>query len=273
LKRRVVGIVLQALAVVWLGATLYPFLWLLLLSFKTQLQAFASPPVWVFTPTFENYGALAEQNFFRFFRNSALVAVGAMTISLALGVPAAYALSRLRFRGRRPLLLWVLMLRMVPGMAYVIPYFMIYQRLGMLDTPIALIILYTPFNLALVIWTMDAFFAKFPRDLEESAVIDGASTLQAFRRIVLPLSGPGLIATAILCFLFSWNEFLFALVITRSEAMTLPVAVTGFLAYQGAEWGKIAAATMVLLVPVLVFAFSVRRYMVGGVLAGSLKGE
>ncbi len=269
---RATPVLLQAVTLFWLVAALYPFFWLFMLSIKNQNDAFAMPPVWLFTPTLENYRALVSENFMRGFANSVIVALGTMFLSLGLGIPAAYALSRLRFRFRGALLMWILIIRMVPGMAYIIPFYVVYRQLNMLDTPQALIILYSIFNLALVIWTMEAFFDELPRELEESARVDGASITQSFLRIVLPLSTPGLIASAILCFLFSWNEFMFALVITQIAAVTAPVAVTGFLAYEGAQWGKIAASTVVLLVPVLLFAFLVRNYLVRGLLAGALKG-
>lgn len=272
MTRHIQPTILQGLTLVWLAATLYPFFWLFMLSIKTTDQAFAMPPVWIFTPTFDNYAALVSENFTGGLVNSLLVAAGTVSLSLFLGVPAAYAFSRMRFRGRQAVLWWVLIIRMVPGMAYVIPYFVAYRAFGMLDTPQALIILYTVFNLALVIWTMQAFFDELPREVEESARVDGASVVQTLLLVVLPLATPGLIATAILCFLFSWNEFLFALVITRSDAMTAPVAITRFLAFEGAEWGKIAAGTVVLILPVLIFALAVRRYLVRGLLAGAVKG-
>ncbi len=272
MTRYVRATLLQTLTLVWLAATPYPFFWLVMLSVKTPAQAFAMPPVWVFTPTFDNYGALVTENFTGGFVNSVVVAVGTVALSLVLGVPASYAFARVRFRGHQAVLWWVLIVRMVPGMAYVVPYFVVYRQLGMLDTPQALVILYTVFNLSLVIWTMQAFFGELPRELEESARIDGASVVQTLLQVVLPLATPGLIATAILCFLFSWNEFLFALVITRSDAMTAPVAITRFLAYEGAEWGKIAAGTVVLILPVLIFAIAMRRYLVRGLLAGAVKG-
>ncbi len=271
-RTRLRAIALQGLVLLWAAITLYPFFWLLLLSLKTPVQAFAMPPVWLFTPTVQNYVGLGASNFLGPFRNSLLIALSTVVTSLALGVPAAYAFSRAQFRGRRPVLWGILIIRMVPGMTYVIPFFMIYRGLGMLDTPQALIILYTLFNIALVIWTMLAFFDEVPRELEESAWVDGASLFQTFARILLPVSGPALVATAILCFLFSWSEFLFALVLTQSTAVTAPVAITGFLAYEGTEWGRIAAATVLLLAPVLIFGFAMRAYLLRGLLAGAVKG-
>jgi multiple sugar transport system permease protein len=157
-------------------------------------------------------------------------------------------------------------------MTYVIPFFLLYRELGLLDHHLGVILLYTVFNLALVVWSMQAYFDEVPRTLEESAAVDGASRSQILMRIVLPLAAPGLVATAVLCFLFSWNEFLFALVLTRFEARTAPVGITNFMAYEGVEWGRVAAGSVVVLLPVLIFAAVVRRYLVRGLLAGAVKG-
>jgi len=260
-------------AVVWLLITLYPFLWLLLLSLKTHLQAFAMPPVWVFWPTGYNYVDLfVNTDFLRFFGNSIVVAVGTVALSLVLGAPAAYAFARADFRLGRLAFLWILVIRMAPGMCYIIPFFVVYKSLSLLDTQLGLIILYTVFNLALAIWSMHTFFREIPESLEEAARVDDATTLQVFARIVLPLSGPGLAATAILYFLFSWSEFLFALVITRNLARTAPLAIMNFMAYEGAEWGRIASGAVFILIPVLLFSVLVRHYLVKGLLAGAVKG-
>jgi multiple sugar transport system permease protein len=244
-----------------------------MLSLKDQKQAFADPPLFIFMPTVHHYvDLLVNTDFPRFFNNSVIVAIGTVGLSLLLGVPAAYAFSRWQFRARGFVLAWILFLRMVPGMTYVIPFFIIYKSLDLLDSHLGLILLYAIFNMALVIWSMQAFFDEVPRSLEESAYVDGASIWQAFLYIVLPLAAPGLVTTAVLCFLFSWNEFLFALVITRFNARTAPVGITNFMAYEGVEWGRVAAGSVIVLIPVLIFAIVVRRYLVRGLLAGALKG-
>ncbi len=273
LPPRLKKILLNLLTLFWLVAVLFPFYWLLMLSLKTQQQAFANPPQFLFVPTFQHYVDLFENTDFpRHFLNSVYVAFGTVALSLLIGVPAAYTFSRWQFKARGMLLGWILILRMVPGVTYIIPFFMIYRQFDLLDKHIALIILYTVFNLALVIWSMQAFFDEVPRSLEEAAYVDGASVLQTFRTIVLPLSAPGLVTTAVLSFLFSWNEFLFALVITRFNARTAPVGITNFMAYEGIEWGRVAAGSILILIPVLIFAVAVRRYLVKGLLAGALKG-
>ena len=267
------SVLLNLVGLFWLAGVLFPFYWLLMLSLKTQNQAFATPPLFIFWPTFQHYIDLAQNTDFpRFFGNSVIVAVGTVVLSLLLGVPAAYGFSRWKSRAGGVLLAWILILRMVPGLTYIIPLFLIYKQFDLLDTHLGLVLIYTIFNLALVIWCMQAFFDEVPHTLEESAYVDGATPFQAFMRIILPLAAPGLAATAVLCFLFSWNEFLLALIITRFNARTAPVGITNFMAYEGVEWGRVAAGSVIILIPVLLFAVVVRRYLVRGLLAGALKG-
>lgn len=251
---------------------LAPFLWLLQMSVKTQPDIFAFPPKLAFVPTLEHYGTIWNTAFRRSFANSAVVAVVSTALALLLGVPGAYALSRARLRGAEALTLWILVSRMAPPIAFTIPYFLAYRHLGLLDTRTGLVIVYLTFNLSLVVWLMRAFFDGTPRSLEEAAWLDGASLGQTFVRIVLPLSAPGLAATAILCFLYAWNDFFFALILTRTEAMTAPVAVVNFMNYEGWEWGKIAAGGTLVMLPVLVFSFIVRKFLVRGLTTGALRG-
>ena len=272
-KRFWTDLLISGTTLIWLALASFPLLWLLLLSLKTQLQAFSTPPLLLFVPTFHNYvDLLRNTDFPRYFGNSIAVAVGSVTVSLLLGVPAAYAFSRLSYRGKNATLSWILIVRMTPAMTFVIPFFMLYKIVGLLDTWTSLIILYTLFMLALVIWTMQAFFDNVPRSLEEAARVDGATIWQSFAQVVLPVSGPGITATGVLCFLFSWNEFLFALVMTRNNARTAPLAIVNFMAYEGAEWGRIAAGSILILLPVLIFGFVMRKYLVQGLLGGAVKG-
>ena len=219
-----------------------------------------------------NYAALWTSEFRNSFANSLIVGVVSTVLSLLIGVPAAYALSRWTTRAGGTITLWILASRMAPPIAFTIPYFLVYRHLELLDTLTGLIIIYLTFNLSLVIWMMRPFYDQLPRSLEEAAWIDGATMWQGFYRIILPLSGPGLAATAILCFLFAWNDFFFALILTRTEAMTAPVAVVNFMNYEGWEWGRIAAGGTMIMLPVLVFSFLVRRYLVHGLTGGALKG-
>lgn len=267
-ERRLIN--LFALALAFLAMA--PFLWLLQMSFKTNAQVFVFPPELFFTPTFENYAALWDTDFRTSFINSLVVSTAATVLPMLIGVPAAYALSRWQGRTASGVSLWILASRMAPPIAFTIPYFLAYRYLGLIDTWAGLVLIYLTFNLSLVIWMMRPFFDQLPRALEEAAWIDGATSAQGFFRIVLPLAAPGLAATGILCFLFAWNDFFYALILTRTEAMTAPVAVVNFMNYEGWEWGRIAAGGTMVMLPVLVFSLLVRKYLVHGLTGGAVKG-
>ncbi len=251
---------------------LSPFLWLLMMSLKTETDALAMPPRLVFVPTLQNYAGLLETRFIRPLTNSVVVAVTTTLLSLALGVPAAYALSRTPSWATRGVAFWVLSTRMAPPIAFGIPFFLAYRSLGWLDTLGGLVVIYLTFNLSLVIWMMRTFFDAIPGSLEEAAYIDGASMWQALTRVVFPLTGPGIAATAIFCFLLAWNDFFYALVLTRSRAMTAPVAIVNFMNYAGWDWGRITAGSIIVAMPVVAFSLLVRRYLVSGITAGAVKG-
>ena len=251
---------------------LSPFLWLLQMSFKTNDQILQVPPPLLFKPTLENYSALWHSAFSESFVNSLLSASFSTLLALLLGVPGAYALSRWTGRGRGALRLAILVTRMAPPIAFTIPFFLFYRWVGLLDTVTGLVLVYTSFNLPLVIWMMQPFFETVPASLEEAALVDGASQRVIFTRIMLPMVTPGIAATAILCFLYAWNDFFFALILTRTAARTAPVAVVNFMNYEGWEWGKIAAGGSLVMAPVLVFSLAVRRYLVSGLTAGAVKG-
>jgi multiple sugar transport system permease protein len=263
---------LNTLVIVLVLLVLFPFLWLLVMSFKPMDDIFAWPPKWLFTPTLEHYTGLWNTEFRFSFWNSLVTSTLSTLAALLVGVPAAYALARMDARVGNRLSLFILASRMAPPIAFTIPYFLVYRHIGLLDTKTGLVLIYLTFNLSLVLWMMRSFFAATPRSLEEAAWIDGAGMLQTFLRIVLPLSVPGLAATAILCFLFSWNDFFFALILTRTQAITAPVAVVNFMDYEGWEWGKIAAGGVMVMLPVLVFSLAVRKFLVQGLTAGAVKG-
>jgi multiple sugar transport system permease protein len=263
---------LYALVAVLVFLVMFPFLWLLVMSFKPIDDIFAWPPKWLFTPTADHYVGLWDGEFRKSFWNSLLSSVGSTAFAMVIGVPGAYALSRMGGIGGNRLSLLVLASRMAPPIAFTIPYFLVYRHIGLIDTIWGLILIYLTFNLSLVIWLMRSFFDSTPRALEEAAWIDGASLWQTFTTIVLPMSGPGLAATAILCFLYSWNDFFFALILTRTEAITAPVAVVNFMNYEGWEWGKIAAGGTMVMLPVLIFSIAVRKFLVSGLTAGAVKG-
>jgi multiple sugar transport system permease protein len=251
---------------------LLPFLWLLQMSFKSNDLILQFPPPLIFAPTLANYISLWNGAFSASFVNSLLSASLSTALALLLGVPAAYALSRRAGRGKHGLSFAILVTRMAPPIAFTIPFFLFYRWIGLLDTVTGLVLVYTSFNLPLVIWMMQPFFETVPRSLEEAALVDGASARTIFLKIVLPIVAPGIAATAILCFLYAWNDFFFALILTRTSARTAPVAVVNFMNYEGWEWGKIAAGGSLVMAPVLIFSLAVRRYLVSGLTAGAVKG-
>ena len=223
---------------------LLPIVLIFLTSIKTRVDALAFPPVWLFTPTFANFQEIFElHDFGLYFRNSLVVAGVSTFFSLLLGVPASYSLARHKFRGQQQVAFWILSIRMTPAIAAVIPIFIMLRTVKLLDTQAGLIIIYSILlNLPFVVWMMRGFFEDLPVELEESAMVDGCSRLGAFTRIALVLAAPGLASTAILTFLFAWNEFVFALILTATSARTMPVAVQLFMRETGILWGQMTAA-------------------------------
>jgi multiple sugar transport system permease protein len=251
---------------------LLPFLWLLQMSFKPKDMILEFPPRLLFLPTLDHYRGLWQSGFGESFVNSLVTSSVSTALALLLGVPAAYALSRWSGRGRFGLGLAILLARMAPPIAFTIPFFLAYRYVGLLDTRSGLILIYMTFNLPLVIWMMQPFFDAVPTSLEEAALMDGAGFPTVFLEIVMPMATAGIAATAILCFLYAWNDFFFALILTRTDARTAPVAVVNFMNYEGWEWGKIAAGGSLVMAPVLLFSLMVRRYLVSGLTAGAVKG-
>lgn len=255
-----------------IGVFLFPVLYLVLTSLKTQVDAFKYPPVWIFTPTFSNYTEVFDlYPFGRFLVNSLVVASGSTIVAVLLGAMAAYALARFTFRRSKDLAFWILSIRMTPPVAAIIPIFIIMRMLGLLDTWASMIIAYSTMNLPFATWLLRGFFREIPRELDESALVDGCSWFTAFLRVALPLAAPGLVVTAIFVFIFSWNEFLFALILTATNSETLPVAVTGFIRETGIMWGHMAAAGVVIMMPMVLFSLAVQRYMVRGLTMGAIK--
>jgi multiple sugar transport system permease protein len=256
---------------------LAPVYWMITISLKSELDHFATPPPWInFGPTLEHYvDAFVTRSFGQYLITSAIVAVSSTLCALIIGTLAAYALARfsLPFGLDRKLSMWILSTRMFPAIVTAVPLFMMMRDLRLLNTKLSLIIVYTAFNLPFVVWMMRGFFVEVPRDLEEAALVDGDSRLGALFRVVLPLVAPGLAATAVFCLIISWNEFLFALVLTQTDAaMTLPVGIAGRVTQYEIKWGVMSAAAAVALVPILVFALSVQKYLVRGLSMGAVKG-
>jgi multiple sugar transport system permease protein len=258
-------------------ATLVPVYWMLTISFKSEVDHFASPPAWLlFSPTIEHYyDAFVTRSFGQYLLTSAFVAVTSTASALIIGTFAAYSLARFRlpYNLDQKLSLWILSTRMFPAIVTAVPLFLMMRDLRLLNTRLALVIVYTSFNLPFVVWMMRGFFAELPRELEEAAMVDGDSRMGALWRVVLPLVAPGLAATAVFCLIVSWNEFLFALVLTQTDdAMTLPVGIAGRVTQYEIKWGVMSAAGTVAIVPILVFALAVQKYLVRGLSLGAVKG-
>ncbi|MFQ5926761.1 MAG: carbohydrate ABC transporter permease [Terriglobia bacterium] len=260
-----------------LGVTLVPIYWLVTISLKTVVEQFVVPPLWFhFQVTLEHYyDTFFLRPFGTYFWNSVLVAAVATALALTLGVPAAYALARLPMNRNwsRHLSFWILSTRMVPPIVTILPLFLLLRNLGLLNTRLSLILVYTGFNLPFVIWMMRGFFVEFPSEVEEAAWVDGSSRLRALVDVVLPLVTPGLAATAIFCLIIAWNEFLFALILTQTDAaMTLPVGIAGRVTQYEIKWGAMSAAGVVAMLPIFLFALAVQRYLVRGMSLGAVKG-
>lgn len=241
-------------------------------SVKPAPIMFQKPPAFFFNPTWEHYHVLfTARPFLKFIGNSLIVALGSTAISLVFGSLAAYAISRIRHRRMNDVAFWILSLRMFPPITVVVPYYIIFKTAGLLDTPLALIIVYSTANIPLVVWLMKGFFDEVPSALEEAAMVDGYGILETFWRVTLPLAAPGLAVSAVFCFIFSWNEFLFALMLTGSKAQTATVAVMSFWSSDAVQWGRIMAGSFIILIPGVVFVLTCQRWLVRGLTMGSVK--
>lgn len=275
-RRFALNRLLDVLTYLVLIVAIFPVLWMVLTSLKTSWEAQALPPVWLFAPTLENYISLFESSsssskFHELLWNSAIVSAVSMTLSVVFGALASYSLSRFRMKRGKDIAIWILSTRMFPPAATLVPVFMMMSWLDLIDTYAALIIPYTAFNLSFVVWMLKGFFDEIPVDLEEAAMIDGCSRMSAFYRVILPLIAPGLAATAIICLMFSWNEFMFALVLSRNDVVTAPVIANQFVTMYGVKWGELTAASTLMTAPVLIFAIMVRRHLIKGLTMGSVK--
>ncbi|GAB4482353.1 MAG: carbohydrate ABC transporter permease [Anaerolineales bacterium] len=272
LLRFLTRLMIYTLILVAVVLSLAPILYLFITSFKEPNLTFSLPPVWVFTPTLQNYReVLAGGEFEKYFLNSLVVALSTTAVALFLGGLAAYGFSRFRFRGSFWLRMSALIPQMLPPITIIVPLYVLFNGLKLLDTRWALIISYLTFTIPLALWMMIGFFDDVPIELEEAAMIDGCTRLGALVRVSLPLVAPGLAATAILAFLYCWNEFLYAVILTGREARTLPVTITSFMTNKAILWGRIAASGSMVLVPVLAFALLAQRYLVRGLSRGAIK--
>lgn len=272
-RRRAGWLALRYLAaIVVTGVFLFPIYWLFAMSVKTPDEIFASPPVWVpASIQFDNFAVLFKDGDAVTVWNSLFVATVSTVIAMFFGTLAAYSLARFRTGGDN-LAVWIISQRMIPPIAIVFPLFLLYVWLGWVDTYHGLILLYVAFNLPYVIWMMRGYIEDIPRELEESALVDGCTRWQVMVRVVFPMVRTGLFATAVFTFVFAWNDFIFALVMTRADVTTYPVQVTHYFGGQSNFWAKIAAMSVLGAAPVFVAVAFLQRYLVRGISMGAVKG-
>lgn len=259
------------LVLVFMLPGVFIFFWMIGMSFKSQVENTAYPPVFIpASPTFNNYAAVFERiNFFQITLNSLIIALGATSIGLVVGLPAAYAIVRYN---QKKLGLIVLVARIIPAISFLIPWYILFKNIGLLNTYIAIILTHVIITLPVVVWLMIGFFEELPKELEEAGMIDGCSIFGGFRRIALPLVKPGTVATAILCLIFSWNNFIFSVILAGRDTKPLPVAVYSFLSYEEINWGPLAAAACLITLPVLVLTLFLQKHIVTGMTTGAVKG-
>lgn len=249
---------------------LAPLFWMLLASLKTNVDIYDTGKAFLFSPTFENYAnVLQRNNYFVFIVNSFWVAFVSTALSIVLGVPAAYAMSR--FSMHRSALV-VLMARVIPGVSLLVPWYYVFSNLRMVGKFEVLILSHMFVALPLIVYIMMSYFDSLPLELEESAEVDGLTPIGAFRLITLPLAVSGIATAGILSFIFSWNNFMFALVLSGAKTKTLPVAIFDFVGYAAIDWGGLMAAATVVTVPIMVIALLAQKYVVSGLTAGATKG-
>jgi len=261
---------------------MFPIYWMITTSFKPDSDILTAPPHWVFKPTLDNYRyAFEVANFGLYIKNTLLVAFFSTIIVVVTGTLASYSFARYNVGGGN-MMFFILTTKMMPAIAVVLPFFLIFKQVGStsigqflqlgLDQLGTLVVCYTIFNLPFAIWLLVSFFQDIPIELEDSARLDGYSRWEVLWKIVFPLAAPGIAVTAIFCLLFSWNEFLFAFVLTRSAAMTITVGVNGFWTERGILWGPLSAAATVCVVPMMLFALALQRYIVRGLTFGAVRG-
>ena len=250
----------------------FPFYWMVSTSFKEQAAILSPAPQFFFQPTLGNYTRAFEKfDIGASLVNSLIVALSTTAISLVLGAPAAYAIARFDFKGKRDLWFWFISNRMISPIVVALPFFLIARQFRLLDTQLVLILIYLTFNVPIVVWICADQFRNIPKELDEAATLEGYNSFAIFWRIALPLAAPGIAVSAIFSFIFSWNELLYALVLTRSNAKTAPVVATSFLSGYELPWGQIMATGTLVALPVIIFSIIVSRQLVRGLTMGAIK--
>lgn len=271
-KRLLISVVEHFLIYGVMFLTIFPILWMILASFEPHQSIInqAAHGLFEFQPTFGNYIKIfTEYKFLEYTENSLIVATAAVSLSLLIGLPCAYAIAR--FRMRRSGMV-VLLVRMIPGISFLLPWFSIFSALGLRNTYTALVLSHMLVAMPFIVWIMIPNFESIPRELEEAACIDGCSRYGAFLHIALRLSTPGIVTASLLAFIFSWNNFMFSLVLAGRDTTTLPVAVFNFVSYAYIDWGGLMAASVTITLPIIVLALCLQKHIISGLTAGAVKG-
>jgi len=272
-KQNLIEVLKHAAMILICAVALSPILWIGTQAFKSYFDTIAVPPKVFFTPVLDNFRqVLAKPGFLTSIRDSFIMAAGSSILGLLLGTPCGYALARLRYRGSEGVGFFLLITRMVSPIVIIIPLNRAFQFFGLIDTHVGLILAHTFINIGLVVWMMRGFFQDIPDSLEEAARLDGCSNIQAFYKVALPTTAPGLAATTIFCFLFSWNELMMALTLTSLEVRTTPVfIISEFVGYLAVEWGLLSAAGILIVLPMLIFVVAIQKNLVRGLTMGAVK--
>lgn len=269
--QKLMGHVLSVLTILIALLVFFPIFWMFLTSFKTEVDAFAFPPPLFFQPTFENYTIAFGSGYFQHLMNTIIITGFSTLLALILGVPAAYSMAYYPTKRTNSILMWLMSTRMLPAVGVIVPLYVIFKNLRLFDTHLGLILLYTSMNLPLVIWMMHSFLTDLPYEILEAARIDGVTLWQEFRLVILPLAIPGLMATILLCFIFSWNEFFLAFNLTITKAAPLSVFITSFKTSEGLFWAKMSAAATITALPVVIVGWLAQHQLVRGLTAGAVK--
>ncbi len=268
-----VGNILKTIVlIVVMVLLMLPFLWILILSLNKELSLFNVPIKLFPAPTFEHYIALfREADFKKFFTNSFIASFLGVGLGMVFGVPAAYVFSKVSFKANRFLFMLVLLSRITPGAVFIIPFYVVYMKMDLLDNIIGLGMIFIVITFGIVIWVLKPFFDDIPSSIEESAKIDGCSIMKTLLKISLPLATPGITTVAVLSFIFCWNEFFFALILTYREATTATVGILNLMEFEHIKWGAIAAASILTSLPVIIMGVVIRKYFVRGLATGAFK--
>lgn len=248
-----------------------PILWMVLTSFKTETAAYSYPPKWVFHPTLTEYNQVFSRGIGPFLENSIYATVGSVILALLLAVPAAYALSVRPVKKWRDGMFFFISTKMLPYVAAIVPLYVLAKDIGLLDNVLLLLILYTAMNLPLAVWMMRSFLLEVPVEILEAARLDGAGFWREITEVMLPIAGPGLAATALICIIFAWNEFFLAINLTSTAGATVPVFLGSFVTSEGLYWAKLSAAATLASLPVIIVGWIAQRQLVRGLSMGAIK--